>query len=239
MTVARSVLALVACMVLLASPLGVAQTRTTTGQPQGSEETHAPTRFDIDAQPLATALRAFSEAAGVAVLFDDALVAGRQSPGVHGDVAPRDALRILLVGTGLNARFSSMNAFTVTSSNESLPDDAVAPMEPAPVADGLALDARAAAVVQGAIERALCAHDSTRPGSFRLAMQLWIDSAGSVADVAALAPSDDASRDDRVLAALRSVRVPAVLHRFSPVTILLTPSAANVDPCRRARSLEG
>src|ERR1700743_2717792 len=83
MTVARSVLALVACMVLLVSRLGAAHTRATTGQPQGSEETHAPTRFDIDAQPLAAALRAFSEAAGVAVLFDDALVAQRESQGIH------------------------------------------------------------------------------------------------------------------------------------------------------------
>ena len=236
---ARSVLALVACMVLLASPWLAAQTRTSTGQPQGSEETHAPTRFDIDAQSLAPALRAFSEAAGVAVLFDDGLVAGRQTQGVHGLVAPRDALRIVLVGTGLSARFSSMNAFTVTAANASVPDGVVAHADPAPDAINGVLDERAATVVQGAIERALCAHASTRPGAFRLAMQLWIDPAGGVADVAALAPSDDPQRDDRVLAALRSVRMPADIHRFSPVTVLLTPSSAGADPCRGARAWEG
>lgn len=235
---ARSVLALVACMVLLASPWLAAQTRTSTGEPQGSEESHAPTRFDIDAQALATALRAFSEVAGVAVLFDDGLVAGRQTQGVHGVVPPRDALRILLVGTGLNARFSSMNAFTVTASTTSLPDEAAAPSDREGVAD-TSLDERAAAVVQSAIERALCAQASTRPGTFRLAMQLWIDAAGSVADVAALAPSDDTQRDDRVVAALRSMRVPSDIHRFSPVTILLTPSASGIDPCRGTRTQEG
>lgn len=236
---ARSVLALVACMVLLASPWLAAQTRTSTGEPQGSEETHAPTRFDIDEQALATALRTFSEVAGVAVLFDDDLVAGRQTQGIHGVVAPRDALRILLVGTGLTARFSSMNAFTVTASTEVVPDVAPALAEATTDTEQKSLDARTAAVVQGAIERALCAQAATRPGTFRLAMQLWIDPAGNVADIAALAPSDDPHRDDRVLAALRSVRVPADIHRFSPVTILLTPSGAGVDPCRGTRAWEG
>ena len=61
MTVTRSVLALVACMALLASPWSASQVRTNAGQPQGSEGTHAPTRFDIDAQALATALREIGE----------------------------------------------------------------------------------------------------------------------------------------------------------------------------------
>ena len=235
---ARSVLALVACMVLLASPTLAAQTRTSTGQLQGAEETHVPTRFDIDAQPLATALRGFSEATGVAVLFDDDLVAGRQSQGLHGMAAPRDALRILLVGSGLSAHFSSMNAFTVTASPVDEPAEGVMP------ADGSAqggdmLDERAASAVQRAIERALCAHKETQPGTFRLAMQLWVDTDGGVSEVAALAPSDDAKRDDRVLAAIRRTHVPADIHRFSPVTILLTPSASGADPCRGARAWEG
>jgi hypothetical protein len=237
MTVARSVLALVACMVLLA-PLGsVAQVRTSVSQPQGSEGTHAPARFDIDAQALATALRAFSEASGTAVLFDDSLVADRQTRGIHGEASPRDALRILLVGTGLDARFSSMNAFTVT-----LPDNA--PAEPLSVAKQagvgeLTLDNGAAGVLQAAIEHALCAHAATRPGTFRLAMQLWIDPAGSVANAVALAPSDDPARDDNVLSAVRGVRVPSTLHRFSPVTVLLTPTAGRRDPCREPGAWEG
>jgi hypothetical protein len=239
MTVARSVLALVACMVLLASPCLAAQTRTSTGQPQGAEETHVPTRFDIDAQPLATALRGFSEATGVAVLFDDDLVASRQSQGLHGMAAPRDALRILLVGTGLSAHFSSMNAFTVTASHTEAPMEAAEPPAAPAAAGDEVLDARSARAVQHAIERALCANKETQPGGFRLAMQLWVDPDGDVTEVAALAPSDDRQRDDRVLAALRAAHLPADVHRFSPVTILLTPSSSSADPCRGARAWEG
>lgn len=235
---ARSVLALVACMALLASPWLAAQVRTSAGQPQGSEETHAPTRFDIDAQALATALRAFSEATGIAVLFDDGLVTGKRSQGLHGMAAPRDALRILLVGTGLGTHFSSMSAFTVTASSQAPADDVVTPGHDA-VPAGDMLDERSARAVQVAVERALCAHEDTQPGGFRLAMQLWIGNDGGVTDVAALAASDDPRRDERVLAALRSLRLPVDVHRSSPVTVLLTPSVNADDACRAHHAREG
>lgn len=229
MNVARSVIALVACMVLLASPECMARVQASEGQPQGSEGAYAPRRFDIEAQALATALRAFSEASGTAVLFDDALVAERQTQGFRGEASPRDALRSLLVGTGLEARFSSMNAFTVTL--QTLP---AAGTEPAPEVQPRAAlpDTREAGILQAAIERALCARAATRPGSFRLAMQLWIDAAGGVAKAAALAPSENPARDDEVLSAVRGVRVPGDFHRFSPVTILLAPNGGRNDPCR-------
>ena len=238
MIVARSVLALVACLFMLVSPCPEAQVRSSPEPPQGSEGTHAPARFDIDEQPLATALRAFGEQGGVAVLFDDALVADRRSLGVHGVVSPRDALRILLVGTGLHARFSSVNAFTVTA-DETLPTGAESVVS-APVAAGqAALDDVDAALIQEAVQRALCAHAATRPGEFRLAMQLWIDVSGAIAEAAALAPSANPSRDAQVLATVRSVKLPPRLARFSPVTILLTPSRSPTDVCRGARAVEG
>jgi hypothetical protein len=237
MTVTRCVFALVACTILLASPHLAAQGRTPAEASQGSAETHAPARFDIDAQPLATALGGYSEATGIAVLFDDSLVAERSSPGIHGVADPRDALRILLVGTGLSAHFTSMNAFTVTA-------DATTAAEAAlpPVTDGhdatAALDVREAAAIQAAIEAALCAHATTRPGSFRLAMQVWIDAAGAITEVSALAPTDDPARDARVVAALRGLRLPPSTSRFSPVTVLLTPSASGAYRCTGSRGSE-
>jgi hypothetical protein len=237
MTVTRCVFALVACSILFASPQIAAQARAPAEASQGSEETHAPTRFDIDAQPLATALRGYSEATGIAVLFDDSLVAGRSSPGIHGIVDPRDALRVLLVGTGLNAHFASMNAFTVTAdpaTDADAPKASVADMHD----DAPSLDERGAAAIQAAIEAALCAHAATRPGSFRLAMQVWIDAAGAITDASALAPSDDPQRDARVVAALRGVRLPPSTSRFSPVTVLLTPSTAGGYRCPGPREWE-
>lgn len=192
--------------------------------PPGSEEPHAPTRFDIDAQPLAGALRAFSEATGIAVLFDDTLVAQRETQGIHETTDPRHALRMLLAGTGLEARFASMNAFTVTAV-ETPDGTAASPHDD----DRPQLDERMAAAVQRAIEQALCAHRATRPGRYRLAMQLWTDDKGMVSQVSPLAASDDPERDGEVAAALRGMRLPGVTPRFSPVTVLLRPSAST--PC--------
>jgi hypothetical protein len=131
-----------------------------------------------------------------------------------------------------------MNAFTVTADPagevDALTTQGIALHEDAP-----SLDAHAAAVIQAAIEAVLCAHASTRPGSFRLAMQVWIDAAGVIGDVAALAPSDDPQRDARVLATLRGVRLPASTSRFSPVTVLLTPSTSDSSRCGGSREREG
>lgn len=225
----RSVL--IACMVLSAVVAPIVHAQGTDVRPQGMDQTHAPTRFDIDAQPVATALRAYSEATGIAVLFDDDLVATRQTDGLHGIADPRDALRILLVGTGLDAHFSSMNAFTVTGAGNVPTGDAVAAT--ASVDDARSLDEASAHRLQAAVMRALCARPDTRPGSFRLALQMWIDEAGDISDIAALAPSDDPVRDTRVLTTLRAMRVPPALHAASPVTLLLRPSAATAA-CREA-----
>jgi len=201
MTLARSVFALVACMVLLASSGAVAQVGRPSESPQGTAETHASARFDIDEQSLASALRAFGEQSGIAVLFDDALVAGRLSRGVHGTA--------------------------------SLPD------APAMARDGSpSLGQGDAFLIQASIAQALCARQDTRPGGFRLALQLWIDGSGTVERASALAPSDDPARDRRVLAAVRSVRLPPRLSGMSPVTVLLVPSPASNDPCRGVRAGE-
>jgi hypothetical protein len=238
MTLARRVFALVACMVLLASFRAVAQAVRPSESLQGTADTHAPARFDIDEQPLASALRAFGEQSGTAVLFDDALVAGRVSHGVHGTASAPEALRILLLGTGLGARFSSTNAFTVTA-------DATTPASGLPDVPAMARDGSPslgeddASLIQVAVAQALCTAPDTRPGTFRLAVQLWVDGSGDVDRASALAPSDDPARDRRVLAALRSVHLPPRLSGAGPVTVLLVPSAASNDPCRGSRAGEG
>jgi hypothetical protein len=212
--VTRCAFALLACALCFGTALAA---------PRGGDATqgmtHGTTRFDIDAQPLAGALRAFSETTGIAVLFDDAVVSGRSSPGLHGEAGPRDALRILLVGTDLSAHFTSMNAFTVNAMPAAAGEEAGTPPAAAP-----ALAENDATELQQALEKVLCLRRDTRPGTFRLALQIWIDGNGTVADVVALAPSDDGARDARVLGAVRQARVPARLSAGSPFTVLLAPS---------------
>ncbi|MEG2004771.1 MAG: TonB-dependent siderophore receptor [Bilophila sp.] len=69
--------------------------------------------FDISAQPLASALRLFSQQAKQQVLFNQAIVAGRSAPAVKGSLTPRQALDRLLAGTGIAVIQSQPDAFTL------------------------------------------------------------------------------------------------------------------------------
>jgi catecholate siderophore receptor len=69
-------------------------------------DTTASIRFNIPAQPLSDALRAFSRQAAVRVQLDVSAAAGVQSHAVSGALTAPEALRQLLAGTGLTAQFA-------------------------------------------------------------------------------------------------------------------------------------
>ncbi|MEM8761604.1 MAG: hypothetical protein AAGE83_14980, partial [Pseudomonadota bacterium] len=63
--------------------------------------------FDIPAQSLDSALRAFSDSTGISVVFSPDTVAGLRSQAVAGDLAPREALGRLTQGAAVQTRFLS------------------------------------------------------------------------------------------------------------------------------------
>ncbi|HEX2078096.1 MAG TPA: TonB-dependent siderophore receptor [Longimicrobium sp.] len=95
------------------------------GGPRANDTTAA-IRFDVPAQPLADALRAYSRQAGVRVQLDVSAAAGVRSRAVSGAHTAPEALRLLLAGTGLSAQFTdggetalvargaSMGSYTLT-----------------------------------------------------------------------------------------------------------------------------
>jgi hemoglobin/transferrin/lactoferrin receptor protein len=85
--------------------------------------------LDIPAQPLASALIAFSRQARIQIFADQALVAGKSAPAVSGTLAPSAALGQLLAGSGLSYRFKSANTVTIIGS-------ASAGRDQAPPSDG-------------------------------------------------------------------------------------------------------
>jgi iron complex outermembrane recepter protein len=70
-------------------------------------------QFNIPAQPLADALTEFGRQSGLRVTVDAALVRGLSSPAVSGAMAPEDALRQLLNGTGLAGRFAESDLIII------------------------------------------------------------------------------------------------------------------------------
>lgn len=186
----------------------------------------APVRFDIGPQPLSSAVKAFSDVTGESLLVDERLLVGRVSPGVRGVFTAEDALKRLLAGSGLRERYASDRAFTLEpqeSPRREVPSGAQMPAAEAadPVAESYA------ASLQDALENALCRVDGAQPGSYRLALQLWIDGGGEVAKVRLLGSTGQPPRDAAIQAALGALRLdppPAGIEQ--PLTLLLLPAGA-------------
>lgn len=69
--------------------------------------------FDVKSQPLADALIAFSQQAGIEVFFGADALEGIASPGVTGQHSVETGLRVLLAGTGMDFRFSNPTTVTI------------------------------------------------------------------------------------------------------------------------------
>lgn len=69
--------------------------------------------FQIEKQPLSSALLKFAEQAEMEVLFDARIAKGQTSAGVEGTLTREQALDLLLAGTGLTYRYTSGNTVTL------------------------------------------------------------------------------------------------------------------------------
>ena len=95
-------------------PLGsAALTALLIGAPAMAAHRSAVFAFDQPAQPLARALLALSERAGVVVLAPSPLVAGRQAPALRGSMTVPQALEILLGGAPLDYVVSGDGVVTI------------------------------------------------------------------------------------------------------------------------------
>lgn len=78
----------------------------------------APVTLNLRPQALSTSLRQLGEAAGLTIAVDSSLIAGRQAPGVRGEIEPLQALAQLLAGSGLGYQQSG-NTLIVSQPSES------------------------------------------------------------------------------------------------------------------------
>lgn len=158
-------------------------------------QTKPPVEFAIAAQPLAAALDVYSATSGLELFYDGELAIGRRSRAVEGLFAPDIALRELLVGSGLVARATGPNSFTI------------APISPSLAANSAYQSYFAA--VQTRVSQVLCARAGTHPGDTDLLIQLWIASSGTVQRAQLLDARADRVRESAFGAALRGVPIGA------------------------------
>jgi hypothetical protein len=180
-------------------------------------DTLAPIIFQIPAQPLATALQAYGQRAGVQVLYESESAVGRQSVAVEGEFTQDQALKLLLSGTNLEVHYTRPDAITLAPRNVGSKD--APPADPlvkadlsigelrvhAPNHSGVAPPQDYSESVQLDIQSALRKNAKTRSGNYRAVLDLWIDSARVIQRTALLQSTGEADRDAAVTAALQGL----------------------------------
>lgn len=227
-----------ACYMALMSAAAEAQDDAARPQAPSGAARNIPTQFDIPAQPLRSALDTYGSLTGLGVLVDSALTQ-RNTTAIHGEFAPQEALRRMLAGTGLRARYISVDTITIQP----------APAPGAPRAGALGAFTAAAdipgimaggidyrpyiALMQTRIKQALCRSANTRPGRYRLLVQLWIGASGSLQRARVIGSTGDDARDRAVGQVIRDLKVdPPPASMAQPLVMLLEPAQpGSSDDC--------
>lgn len=113
--------ALCGAFTLLAGPPAPAHAQTSAQQAERSFE------IDLPAQPLGSALNELSRQTGAQIFAAGAQIGGHQAPAVSGRMSVEQALSRLLAGSGLSARASGGNGFSIAPSPEAQAQEAMLP----------------------------------------------------------------------------------------------------------------
>ncbi|MEA3390684.1 MAG: TonB C-terminal domain-containing protein [Pseudomonadota bacterium] len=188
------------------------------GSPVSAQElppvTPAPVEqgYDIPAQPVSAALASYARVSGVDIFYENALAGGRMSSPVRGAMSPQAALRALLLGTGLSARFTEPKA-AIVFLTAGPPPRAVADASGLPELRLGMAEVRAppvigtpdrsdyqryAQAVQLDIRRLLSEDPDLRGRVFRLQVSLKVAPGGAIERVVLLRGSGDDARDAHI-----------------------------------------
>lgn len=174
--------------------------------------------FDIPAQALDAALAAYFQITGVQLLYDSEVTTNRRSSPVKGRYAPRQALALLLRGTGLVARYTGPGAAVITSPERS-PQPMAVPLGRVVVRERVRTVAPSPVerlAYYGQLEQALeaCLRQDRRTERlrFKITISLRITDIGQLAAVRVQQGSGDARTDRLVADALlgRTVAPPPI-----------------------------
>ncbi|HEX7853251.1 MAG TPA: TonB family protein [Sphingobium sp.] len=166
--------------------------------------------FNIPAQTLDNALAQYFQATGVQLLYDSALTHGQRSTGLHGRYSAREALRILLDGTGLIIRYSRANAAIITRADDLAQDGPLIPLGRVIVRERVAVK-RLSPVeriayyqqIEMELQTLLLRDHRTSRLDFRILVQLRIEEDGRIDDIKASRGSGDRQIDRAVMESLK------------------------------------
>lgn len=171
--------------------------------------------FDIAAQPLDTALTLYFQRTGVQLLYDSSITSGRQCSRLKGRYAPREALALLLRGTGLIASYSSDSAAVITTPERStaspaVPLGRVVVREKIPAVRLNGVDRLAYyGLLEGALRTYLREDPRTAKMTFTVSLALRMSDGGTIAEVTIRQGSGNAARDRLIVDALHGRAAPS------------------------------
>ena len=177
--------------------------------------------FNIPAQPLKTALLAYSNVVGNQIIYDARLAEGRQSQPVVGLFAPETALRLLIEGTDLTVRYTSPRDVTLVATGDVHAAGHVSGVDSADNQGALTLDTLYIELPPGSelipdftfygqtlrlkIKWAL-AHDSeTAYRTLNVRMDIWIGANGHVENLHLLHSSGHVGLDAAILRVIGAI----------------------------------
>lgn len=182
--------------------------------------TSAPIELNIPVQPLGAAISRYGNATGRDVLYDANLASGRLSSEVRGAFAPDEALKKLLVGTGLKAELVTGKTFVLLPVSVSPQTRQTSSPE----------HRRYYGLIQAGITDALCEAQGAHPGRYRFTAKLWIAPDGAVVGSRRIGSTGTPQQDHEIDAALRRMQLnkaPPPGFR-QPVIILIVPQGPGV-----------
>ena len=196
----------------------------------------ATVEFHIPEQPLSSALQAFSAASGVAVLYASGAESGLRSASLDGEYSREAALKILLGTSGLVARYARADAIALV--DPTAPNPYAPPEGSLPGAD-MSLDMLHVAgatkgpdrnelsdyigAIQQDLQKALKTNGATREGSYRVGVDLWVDSTRTVSRTEVFRSTGSPGRDTAIASVLQGVviRRSAPAHTPQPVRVMI------------------
>ena len=181
--------------------------------------------FDIPAQPLATALEAYSSVTGIETLYDSTVARERLSAAVRGSFTAAHALRALLSGTSLTVRSIAHDAVTI--------EQPPASVQPAAGPDpDNSVHGSYYSLIQAGLQRAFCKDDQLRPGAYRAVLKFTIAQNGVIHQPSLVGTTGNGDRDWMIARALdgMSIGSPPPADLQQPIMMVILPRSSGYLP---------
>jgi len=159
--------------------------------PGGPQHMIARWQINMPPQSVDEAIYQLAAVTGVQIFADGGIVAGRRTKSISGSYSAEDALKAMLVGTGLVVRSTDAESLMVTAA---LPDPKREEVR-----------RHYSSTLQRAVVASLCAATDIGIGNYRLALRVWIAEQGRVERVDLLSSTGDQARDLRIRDVLQGI----------------------------------